>query len=57
MSSLIHEETGFFVVVDASDGGSAGVGVILSQSLNPVSPFVPIGNSAWSFVEGSEGTM
>ncbi|KZT41569.1 hypothetical protein SISSUDRAFT_1059300 [Sistotremastrum suecicum HHB10207 ss-3] len=44
-----------FIVVDAHEGGTAGSGLILCNTTDPVPPFNPIGNSAWQFVQGSQG--
>ncbi|KDR71215.1 hypothetical protein GALMADRAFT_213935 [Galerina marginata CBS 339.88] len=52
MTTLFNEESQQFVVVDASDGGSAGSGVFLCNTTFPVPPFIPIGNSDWTFVQG-----
>lgn len=57
MNTMFNEESQQFAVVDASDGGSAGAGIILCNTTFPVAPFIPIGNSDWSFQQGSEGTM
>ncbi|KAF8877458.1 hypothetical protein CPB84DRAFT_1750381 [Gymnopilus junonius] len=57
MTTMFNEETQQFAVVDASDSGSAGVGVILCNTTFPVPPFIPIGNSDWSFQQGSHGTI
>ena len=54
---MFNEETQQFAVVDASDGGSPGVGVMICNTTFPVPPFIPIGNSDWSFIQGSEGIM
>ena len=57
MNTLFNEEAQQFAVVDASDGGSAGAGIILCNTTFPVPPFNPIGNSDWSFEQGSVGTL
>ncbi|KAF8877457.1 hypothetical protein CPB84DRAFT_370131 [Gymnopilus junonius] len=57
MIMIRHEMTGQFVVTDASSGGSPSAGIFLCNTTVPVAPFVLIGNSDWSFQQGSEGTI
>ncbi|KDR81193.1 hypothetical protein GALMADRAFT_208016 [Galerina marginata CBS 339.88] len=57
MTTLFNEEAQQFAVVDASDGGSAGSGIILCPTLFPAPPLNAIGNSDWSFLQGTQGTI
>ncbi|KZT41568.1 hypothetical protein SISSUDRAFT_1031103 [Sistotremastrum suecicum HHB10207 ss-3] len=53
--TIFAETAQQFVVVDAHEGGTASAGLFLCNTTDPVPPFVPIGNVAWQFVQGSQG--
>jgi len=57
VNSLLHEGTGQFAITDASNGPSAGSGVWLFNTSEPIPPFPPIGNPKWEFVPASNGVF
>ncbi|KZT41570.1 hypothetical protein SISSUDRAFT_1042645 [Sistotremastrum suecicum HHB10207 ss-3] len=58
MTTMFHEETQQFAVVDAATvGPAAGLGVMLCNTTTPVAPFTPIGPQGWQFVQGSNGMV